>query len=116
MVLISWATHMLQWTKQRVLPPGNRELIHKLVLSGDWGLQLDLMNAELIVIANQSCRGEYVLASCTHRPSSQQSWDSLNSALGRGGFSRRWGLSRNKVSVLEGADGSPPFFFLTIFC
>jgi len=22
---------------------------------------------------------------------------------------RRWGSSRNKVSVLEGADGSPPF-------
>jgi len=24
-------------------------------------------------------------------------------------LNRRWGLSRNKVSVLEGADGSPPF-------
>ena len=31
------------------------------------------MNAELVVIAGQSHCGEYVLASCTHRPSSQQS-------------------------------------------
>lgn len=42
-------------------------------LSGDCGLQLDHMNVELVVIAGQLYRGEYVLASCTHRPSSQQS-------------------------------------------
>ncbi len=50
----------------------------KSVLSGDWGLQLDPMNTELVVIAGQSYRGEYVLASCTHRPSSQQSRKNLN--------------------------------------
>gem|GEM_PF-271033 len=85
----------------------------KSFLSGDWGLQLDLMNAELVVIADQSCRGEYVLASCTHRPSSQQSRSNLNPDLVGRGLFRRWGLSRNKVSVLEEADGSPPFFFST---
>ena len=83
----------------------------KFFLSGDWGLQLDPMNAELVVIADQSRRGEYVLASCTHRPSSQQSREYLNPDLIGGGYLRRWGLSRNKVSVLEGADGSPPFLF-----
>ena len=51
----------------------------KSILSGDWGLQLDPMNTELVVIADQSCRGEYVLASCTHRPSSQQSRENLKS-------------------------------------
>ncbi len=41
--------------------------------SSDWGLKLDLMKLELLVIAGQPYRGEYVLKSCTHRPSSQGS-------------------------------------------
>ena len=57
-------------------------------------------------------RGEYVLGSCTHRPSSQQSRGrpKLPRIAGELSRIRRWGLSRNKVSVLEGADGSPPFY------
>ena len=55
---------------------------HKPILSGDWGLQLDPMNAELVVIADQQRRGEYVLASCTHRPSNEQSRKYLNSPSG----------------------------------
>ena len=39
----------------------------------DWRLKLASMKAELLVIADQHCRGEYVLGSCTHRPSRQQS-------------------------------------------
>ncbi len=31
----------------------------------DWGLQLDLMKAESLVIADQQCRGEYVPGPCT---------------------------------------------------
>ena len=38
-------------------------------LSSDWSLQLDSMKAELLVIANQQRRGEYVPGPCTHRPS-----------------------------------------------
>ena len=45
----------------------------KTVLSSDCGLKLDHMKLELLVIADQLCRGEYVLESCTHRPSSQGS-------------------------------------------
>ena len=45
----------------------------KLFLSSDWGLQLALMKSESLVIAGQLYRGEYVLKSCTHRPSSQGS-------------------------------------------
>ena len=57
--------------------------------------------------------GEYVLGSCTHRPSSQQSWRRPKSPR-KGELSRiqRWGLSRNKVSLAEAGDGSPPFYFI----
>ncbi len=41
--------------------------------SSDWSLQLDSMKAELLVIANQQCRGEYVPGPCTHRPSHHES-------------------------------------------
>ena len=42
-------------------------------LSSDWSLQLDSMKLESLVIAHQPWRGEYVLGSCTHRPSSHES-------------------------------------------
>ena len=47
---------------------------HKAGLSPDWSLQLDSMKLELLVIADQPCRGEYVLGACTHRPSNHESW------------------------------------------
>ena len=47
---------------------------HKAGLSSDWSLQLDSMKAELLVIADQPCCGEYVPGSCTHRPSNHESW------------------------------------------
>ena len=37
--------------------------------SSDCSLQLDCMKPELLVIADQRSRGEYVLGPCTHRPS-----------------------------------------------
>ena len=40
----------------------------------DWRLKLASMKAELLVIADQQCRGEYVLGPCTHRPSHHESW------------------------------------------
>lgn len=43
-------------------------------LSSDWGLQLDLMKSESLVIADQQRCGEYVPGPCTHRPSSHESW------------------------------------------
>ena len=43
-------------------------------LSSDWGLQLDLMKSESLVIADQQRCGEYVPGACTHRPSSHESW------------------------------------------
>ena len=40
----------------------------------DWRLKLASMKAELLVIADQQCRGEYVPGPCTHRPSHHESW------------------------------------------
>ena len=42
-------------------------------LSSDWSLQLDSMKSESLVNAYQPRRVEYVLGSCTHRPSHQES-------------------------------------------
>ena len=42
-------------------------------LSSDWGLQLDPMKVESLVIADQQRCGEYVPEPCTHRPSSHES-------------------------------------------
>ena len=47
---------------------------HKTFRSPDRSLQLDSVKSESLVIANQQCRGEYVPGSCTHRPSSDESW------------------------------------------
>ena len=42
--------------------------------SSDWRLKLASMKVELLVIADQQCRGEYVPGSCTHRPSHHGNW------------------------------------------
>ena len=42
--------------------------------SSDCSLQLDYMKMELLVMASQQYRREYVLGSCTHRPSHHGSW------------------------------------------
>ena len=46
---------------------------HKANPSSDWGLQLDPMKSESLVIADQQRCGEYVPGPCTHRPSSHES-------------------------------------------
>ena len=47
---------------------------HKADLSSDCGLQLDHMKLELLVMACQQQRREYVPGPCTHRPSHHESW------------------------------------------
>src|SRR5213592_3112318 len=43
-------------------------------LSADWGLQLDPMKSQSLVIADQHWCGEYVRGAYTHRPSRPESW------------------------------------------
>jgi hypothetical protein len=47
---------------------------HKAGPSSDCSLQLDYMKLELLVMACQLQRREYVPGSCTHRPSHHGSW------------------------------------------
>ena len=46
----------------------------KASLSSDCSLQLDYMKLELLVMACQQQRREYVPGPCTHRPSHHGSW------------------------------------------
>ena len=59
-------------TKGSNLATGSKS--QKVNLSSDWSLQLDSMKSESLVIAGQPYSGEYVLRTCTHRPSSGESW------------------------------------------
>ena len=59
-----------------------RSKSYKTFLSSDWGLQLDPMKPESLVNAYQPWRVEYVLGSCTHRPSHQESWGYPNPPFG----------------------------------
>ena len=58
-------------TMRRHLARGRQSL--KACLSSDRSLQLDSAKLESLVIVDQQCRGEYVLGSCTHRPSNHGS-------------------------------------------
>ncbi len=51
-----------------------RSKSEKAYLSSDWSLQLDSMKLELLVMACQLQRREYVPGPCTHRPSHHGSW------------------------------------------
>ena len=55
----------------------------KIPLSSDWSLQLDSMKLESLVNVHQPRRVEYVLGSCTHRPSYQESRQYPNSDVYR---------------------------------
>ena len=71
--LTTWATHVLQWLLQWVANAQAGANPIKSSLSSDWGLKPAPMKLESLVIADQPCRGEYVLEFCTHRPSLQGS-------------------------------------------
>ena len=53
------------------------EQIFKPTLSSDCTLELEYMKLELLVMASQPYRREYVPVPCTHRPSNHGSWGSL---------------------------------------
>ena len=61
--------------------PARGSQSQKADLSTDRSLQLDSLKLDLLVISGQLYRGEYVLKSCTHRPSTQGSWECPKSAL-----------------------------------
>jgi hypothetical protein len=79
--LIPWATHVIQCRLQHDAMSQDGANRYKSRPSSDWGLQLDPMKLDSLVITGQLYCGEYVLKSCTHRPSTQGSWEYPKSAL-----------------------------------
>ena len=77
MAFMPRATHVLQWPVQRVAKSQGGANPCKAGPSSDWGLELDPMKVESLVIAHQPWRGEYVPGPCTHRPSSHGSRECL---------------------------------------
>jgi hypothetical protein len=67
--LMPRATHVVQWRVQWVAKSRDGANPIKTRPSSDWSLQLDSMKPESLVNADQLCCVEYVLESCTHRPS-----------------------------------------------
>jgi hypothetical protein len=68
------APYILGYTRNTMVKtigcePARGSESHKLSLSSDCRLQLACMKPESLVIAGQLYGGEYVLGSCTHRPS-----------------------------------------------
>ena len=63
--LISWAALIIQSPVQRDAIPQGGANRNKAGASSDRSLQLDFVKPELLVIAGQLYRGEYVLKSCT---------------------------------------------------
>ena len=70
----TWATHVLQWRKQREATPRGRANPQK---ASQFGLQAATRLHEVGIASNRgsACRGEYVPGLCTHRPSNHESWE-----------------------------------------
>src|SRR5215203_4352244 len=80
MALMGWATHVLQWRRQRAAkgrPPANPEK------PSQFGSRAATRPREGGIASNRgsACRGEYVPGPCTHRPSHHGSKQYPKSAL-----------------------------------
>ena len=73
MPLMSRATHVLHWRETKGRNTVRWSKSHKARLGSDWRLKLASMKVELLVIADQHCRVEYVPGPCTLRPSHHES-------------------------------------------
>ena len=71
--LIPWAAHIIQWSVQKDARPQGGANPENRPQYGSRSA-IDLVKLESLVIPGQLNRGEYVLESCTHRPSTQGSW------------------------------------------
>ena len=87
---MSRATHVLQWAIQWVAKPQGGANPIKVVLSSDCRLKLACMKLESLVTVSQLYHGEYVLGSCTHRPSRHESWGCPKCPYGSEGKTSDW--------------------------
>ncbi len=86
----------------------------KFRLSSDWGLQPDPMKSESVVIADQQAAVNTFSGLVHTARQANKVGGGRRAPQGELSRIQRWGLSRNKVSLAEAGDGSPPFYFLKI--
>ena len=86
----------------------------KFRLSSDWGLQPDPMKSESVVIADQQAAVNTFSGLVHTARQANKVGGGRRAPQGELSRIQRWGLSRNKVSLAEAGDGSPPFYFKTV--
>ena len=78
--------------------------------SSDWGLQPDPMKSESVVIADQQAAVNTFSGLVHTARQANKVGGGRRAPQGELSRIQRWGLSRNKVSLAEAGDGSPPFY------
>ena len=86
-----------------------RQILCKFRLSSDWGLQPDPMKSESVVIADQQAAVNTFSGLVHTARQANKVGGGQRAPQGELSRIQRWGLSRNKVSLAEAGDGSPPF-------
>jgi hypothetical protein len=86
-----------------------KQIPSKFRLSSDWGLQPDPMKSESVVIADQQAAVNTFSGLVHTARQANKVGGGRRAPQGELSRIQRWGLSRNKVSLAEAGDGSPPF-------
>ena len=87
-----------------------KQISSKFRLSSDWGLKPDPMKSESVVIADQQVAVNTFSGLVHTARQANKVGGGRRAPQGELSRIQRWGLSRNKVSLAEAGDGSPPFY------
>ena len=112
MALTPGATHMLQWMLTKGSNTARWSESQKCILSSDCSLQLDYMKSESVVIADQQAAVNTFSGLVHTARQANKVGGGRRATFVELSRIQRWGLSRNKVSLAEAGDGSPPFYFI----
>ena len=86
-----------------------KQIPTKFRLSSDRGLQPGLVKSESVVIADQQAAVNTFSGLVHTARQATKVGGGRRAPQGELSRIQRWGLSRNKVSLAEAGDGSPPF-------
>ena len=109
-------THPTMANNNGTLARKRMQISYKFRLSSDWGLQPDPMKSESVVIADQQAAVNTFsgLVHTARQANKVGGGRRVPAQVGKLSRIQRWGLSRNKVSLAEAGDGSPPFYLKII--
>ena len=93
----------------------SKQIPLKFRLSSDWGLQPAPMKSESVVIADQHAAVNTFSGLVHTARQANKVGGGRRAPQGELSRIQRWGLSRNKVSLAEAGDGSPPFYLKNQF-